>query len=472
LLTVRFGSSHLEVQGGMADYQELRQRHVAYLASIFPQWVQRLRWPAERLRQERQERLRELLRVALASSPWHRERLAGVDPEAFTEEDLPGLPAMTKDDLMANWDGIVSDRRLTLDLAERHLAGLTSDAYLFDELHVIASGGSTGRRGVYAHGFRAWAEQYAGFMRPVLWDRAASPEVAALPSTVAMVAAQHATHMTSAMGQTFANPSIQVERFPVTLPLERIVAGLNAYRPVAVLGYPSALALLAAEAREGRLRISPRRILSTSEPLLPEVRRSVEETFGAPIANVYGTSEAGPIGVGCWRGPGLHLCDDLVIVEPVDEAGRPVPPGTRSDKIHVTAITNPLLPLIRFELTDQVTILQRECPCGSAHRLIADVEARLDDDFRYPGGVVVHPHVFRSVLSREAWIVEYQVRQTPTGAEALVIGAPGDLDAVGRALEKELAQVGVAGPSVDVRVVDRLERQAVGKLRRFQPIPG
>jgi hypothetical protein len=147
LLTVRFGSSHLEVQGGMADYQELRQRHVAYLASIFPQWVQRLRWPAERLRQERQERLRELLRVALASSPWHRERLAGVDPEAFTEEDLPGLPAMTKDDLMANWDGIVSDRRLTLDLAERHLAGLASDAYLFDELHVIASGGSTGRRG-------------------------------------------------------------------------------------------------------------------------------------------------------------------------------------------------------------------------------------------------------------------------------------------------------------------------------------
>jgi phenylacetate-CoA ligase len=202
------------------------------------------------------------------------------------------------------------------------------------------------------------------------------------------------------------------------------------------------------------------------------VRRSVEEAFGAPIANMYGTSEAGPIGVGCWRGPGIHLCDDLVIVEPVEEAGRPVPPGTRSDKIYVTAISNPLLPLIRFELTDQVTVLERACPCGSAHRLIADVEARLDDDFRYPGGVVVHPHVFRSVLSREAWIVEYQVRQTPAGAEALVIGAPGDAGAVGRALEKELAQVGVADPCVDVRVVDRLERQAVGKVRRFQPIPG
>jgi phenylacetate-CoA ligase len=456
----------------MASYEELRRRHVAELASIFPEWVQRLGWPAERLREERERRLRALLRVALASSPWHRERLDGVDPETFTEDDLARLPAMTKDDLMANWDAVVTDRRLTLALVERHLASLTADAYLFDEIHGIASGGSTGRRGVYVHGWRAWVEEYAGFMRRVVWDRATSPELAALPGTVAMVAAQHATHMTSSMGQTFANPNIHIERFPVTWPIQRIVDGLNAYRPVAILGYPSALALLAEEAREGRLRIAPRRLISTSEPLLPEVRRSVEEAFGAPIANMYGTSEAGPVGVGCWRGPGMHLSDDLVIVEPVDQAGRPVPAGTRSDKVYVTALANPLLPLIRFELTDQVTFLEQACPCGSAHRLIADVEARLDDDFRYPGGVVVHPHVFRSVLSREAWIVEYQVRQTPTGAEALVIGAPGDPDAVGRALEKELAQVGVAGPSVDVRVVDRLERQAAGKVRRFQPIPG
>jgi phenylacetate-coenzyme A ligase PaaK-like adenylate-forming protein len=187
---------------------------------------------------------------------------------------------------------------------------------------------------------------------------------------------------------------------------------------------------------------------------------------------MYGTSEAGPAATGCWRGPGLHLCDDLLIVEPVDQAGRPVPAGTRSDKVYVTAITNPTLPLIRFELTDQVTVLDRPCPCGSAHWLIADVESRLDDDFRYPGGVVVHPHVFRSVLAREPWVVEYQVRQTPTGAQALVIGAGGDPDAVGRTLAKELAQVGVAGPAVEVRVVDRLERLATGKARRFLPIPG
>jgi len=454
----------------MTDYEDLRQRHLADLAALMPEHVQRLRWPAQRLAAERRERLRDLLRVALASSPWHRERLAGANPHRFGEADLAGLPPMTKDDLMVNWDQVVTDRRLTLDLVERHLAGLDADAYLFDEVHAVASGGSTGRRGIFVFGWREWATAYAGFLRPTVWDQAVTPELAGVPLRLAMVGAQHATHMTSALPQTFASPAVEVARFPVTRPLDQIVAGLNAYQPTALMGYPSMLVLLAAEARAGRLRILPRRITSTSEPLRPEARRALAEAFCAPVANMYGISEAGPVGVGCFRGPGIHLCDDLVIVEPVDQAGRPVPPGVRSDKVYLTALANPTLPLIRFELTDQVTVLERPCPCGSAHRLIADVESRLDDVFTYPGGQVVHPHVFASVLRRDPGVVEYQVRQAPAGAEVLVVGAPAGPAALGRAIAAELARMGVPDPAVEVAVVDRLERQAVGKVRRFVPL--
>jgi hypothetical protein len=84
---------------------------------------------ADRLRQDRLARLRALLRVAQARSSWHRARLAGIDPGRFQEADLPHLPPMTKDDLMGHWDEIVTDPRLTLERAERHLAGLTSDAW-------------------------------------------------------------------------------------------------------------------------------------------------------------------------------------------------------------------------------------------------------------------------------------------------------------------------------------------------------
>jgi len=109
-------------------------------------------------------------------------------------------------------------------------------------------------------------------------------------------------------------------------------------------------------------------------------------------------------------------------------------------------------------------------PCGSAHRLIADVESRLDDVFAYPGGQVVHPHVFASELRRDPRIVEYQVRQVPDGAEVLVVGAPADPAALARALEAGLARMGVPGPAVEVRLVEGLERQATGKVRRFLPL--
>src|SRR5262245_46262870 len=184
--------------------------------------------------------------------------------------------------------------------------------------------------------------------------------------------------------------------------------------------YGSMLATLVAEARAGRLTISPRRIIAVAEPLLPEVRAAVRDAWGAPIANSWGTSEGGVVARGCYRGTGMHLADDLLIIEPVDENGEAVPCGSESAKVYLTNLFNPLLPLIRYEITDQVTFLDGPCACGSAHRRIADIQGRLDDVFRYASGIVVHPHVFRSVLGRDGRIIEYQVREMLRGADVLL----------------------------------------------------
>jgi phenylacetate-coenzyme A ligase PaaK-like adenylate-forming protein len=122
-------------------------------------------------------------------------------------------------------------------------------------------------------------------------------------------------------------------------------------------------------------------------------------------------------------------------------------------------------------MTDQVELLDAACPCGSAHRLIADVEGRVDDVFEYADGVLVHPHVFRSVLCRDRTIVEYQVRQTPRGADVLAVGSDADSTRIEQAIADELTRLGVSSPNVTFRVVHRLERQRTGKMRRFVPVP-
>ena len=248
------------------------------------------------------------------------------------------------------------------------------------------------------------------------------------------------------------------------------MAGLNEAQPDVLIAYPSALHVLSFEARAGRLRIAPRQILSCSEPLLPEIRSAAEAAWGVRVGNAWGTSEGGGVAIPCEHARS-HLSEDLVIVEPVDENGRPVAPGERSAKIYLTNLFNQALPLIRYEITDEVTILAEPCPCGSAHRCVADIQGRLDDVFVYDGRRV-HPHVFRSALGRHAGIVEYQVRQTAHGARIAVrCGGRVELERLGAEIADGLATLGVPRPIIDVTAVERLERDGgPAKLRRFVPL--
>ena len=130
---------------------------------------------------------------------------------------------MTKDDLMANWDQIVTDSRLTLELAERHVQTIKTDTYLFDEFHVVASGGSAGYAacspGAGMRGRSRWRVQCGG----ALPTRRDHPETMTRPPELALIAAQASTHMSSAMVETFRTPGVTVHRLPVTIPMKEIV---------------------------------------------------------------------------------------------------------------------------------------------------------------------------------------------------------------------------------------------------------
>ena len=424
--------------------------------ALAPEMLGRLDWPAERLAAHRQRALRRLLKLAQAKSPWHRSRLGRIDPATFEEGDLAALPVMTKHDLMEHFDEIVTDRRLTLDRVENHLAGLVGDAYLLGRYHAIASSGTSGRRGVFVFGWEEWAVRWLSNVRPALRSHPAS--TAGQPLLTAMVGAGHATHGTSALSQTFSGPPLPTVRLPATLPLTDIVAGLNRARPDVLAGYPSALAPLVDEARAGRLRIRPVTVITTSEVLLAPVRLALEETFGVPVTDVWSASEAGGLASSCPQAPGMHLADDLVIVEPGEGC------------VYLTNLSNATQPLIRYQLNDDVTMVDEPCPCGSGHRRIDGVRGRGDDRFVY-GPITVSPLAFASPLARQRHVADYQVRQTLRGADVAVrcLG-PIDLARVHSDITDNLLRLGVAGAEVVVRPVDEFDRLGTGKLQRFVPL--
>jgi phenylacetate-CoA ligase len=444
----------------------LRELHREDQRQLSGRYVQRLHWSRTRLADERRLRLSKLLAVAQDRSPWHRPRLAGVDPARVGEGDLRRLPVMNKHDVMESFDRIVADPRLTLARVERHLAGLDGvPRYLLERYHPVVSGGSTGLRGVFVYDWRGWASCYAGAFRYLVRD------LDGQAISLAVIAAGSAAHISRAILHTFSDPAtIRIHPIPITLPTEQIIDQLRELQPDALFTYPSGLVELIEAARVGELRIAPRAIITGGEPLAPEVREAAETQFEARVLNWWVSSEAGPMGIGCGHGPWMHLSDDLMIVEPVDEAGEAVAPGVRASKVLLTVLYNHALPLIRYELPDEVTVIDDACPCGSVHTLVADVQGRRDDGFSY-GPISIHSYVFRTVLDRAPGVIEYRVLQTPTGARVEIRGRI-EPEPLHRQLTEALRAQGLEAPEVSLITTTGFERQATGKIKRFIPLAG
>jgi phenylacetate-CoA ligase len=324
---------------------------------------------------------------------------------------------------------------------------------------------------VFVWDFEGWLGFGLARERPTFWLRRNAGGDREIRR--AFVAAAHSTHPTAILPRTFAgSPQLGVGRsFPATLPLAEIVEGLNRFDPTDLFAYPSMMHRLAGESRRGRLSISPGELNCGAEPLRPDARAEIEAAFRRPVMNLYAAAEVGVIARSYPGSVGLHFNEDIAVYEPVDAESRPVAAGTTAAKLFVTNVINHAIPLIRYELADELTVLAEPNPGPWTGRRIADIEGRVEGTFVYDG-VEIHLHLFRSALGRRRQMLEYQVRQTPAGADIAVrTSAPLDTDALSRELVTALTQLGVAQPQVSVAEVQEIQRTgSTGKLRRFIPL--
>ena len=323
----------------------------------------------------------------------------------------------------------------------------------------MATGGTTGRRGVFVFDRREWSACLAGFLRWSDWC-GTRPRLPRL--RVASVSATSPLHMTARYGMSIDVGLHRLLRLDARAPLDELCAAIDRFRPDALIGYPSVLALLALEQLEGRLNVAPRTVSTTSEVRTPEMTERIRTAWGAEPFDVYGITEAGIFAVDCEHHAGKHLFEDLAFVEVVDEAGRAVPDGEPGARLLVTNLFNRTLPLIRYELDDLVTLSPEPCPCGRPLRVIAALEGRSDDVLHLPGAaggtVAVHPHALRSPLARFGEVAQYRVVHDEDGVHVELVlranASPDTPERVAEALRDALRELG-ADRLVDARSVER-----------------
>jgi phenylacetate-coenzyme A ligase PaaK-like adenylate-forming protein len=425
-------------------------------------------WSRERLLVHQRWRLRALLEHAVTSSPWYRRTLGPNAPEAPLDE-LPTLPKAT---MMERFDEIVCDPRLRLGDLKAHMEGGPGAArpYL-GEYRVAATSGSTGLRAVVFHTQREFELWTAASLR------AFSRAGAAPGARLLAIGAPSPLAVTRQLFADLQAARPDAPRLSVVTPLPELVEALNAYQPEGLVGYPTIAGQLAGEQLAGRLRIRPRFGVYGAEPLTADVRRRIRDAWGFEPASVYAATEALVLGSSTQQDRCLEMSEDVLVIEVVDERGRPAAAGTPGAKVLVTNLVNYAQPLIRYEISDVVTRADGSNPSGRPYRRIASIEGRCMDALYLPGRrggeVAVHPSGLGPAFAGLPDVRQYQVLRDRRGLHARVVLAGGagaaTLERLRQALIEAIEAAGAVPPAVEVERVAALEREP-GPAAKFKLI--
>ena len=357
------------------------------------------------------ERLEKIVRFARQNSPYY----AALYHNIGDKFSLSDLPPVNKVDLMAHWNDWVTDRSVRLADIQRfmedtdHIGRRWNGKYL-----IYTTSGSTGNPLISL--CDASTNNVTGAIS-ALRSYARSEDMKAF-----IMRGGKSVGIYADSGFYLGNSSIrsrllkmpwkkrQIGIVSALAPTEQIVEKLNAYQPAMLGGYPSNLELLIEEQKSGRLHISPVIIMTGGEYLSEQLRSQLKDVFHCYVQTSYACTEGGTVACECRR-QHLHINDDWVIVEPVDEHNQPVPAGLQSDKLLLTNLFNFSQPFIRYEVTDRIVLHDESCACGNPSPWI-EIEGRNDDvlTFTEDGTVIrVPPLAVYAVLKEVHGIRRFQL---------------------------------------------------------------
>ncbi|MBL8878082.1 MAG: phenylacetate--CoA ligase family protein [Phycisphaerales bacterium] len=326
---------------------------------------------AEKIERRSSDVLRQLVQFVGSEIPFYREhwRSAGVNLAEFRgTPDLPSLP--------------FTDKNLIVGAGAAAI-GATAQ----DEVVVMSTSGTSGRaihvqrtriemrqmrrgllRYLFCNGLRPW-HRVVTFASPWLHTRR------------------------GAFIQRFCKTSFIAADADFDAQIKTLQNYAGTGKPAeALIGQTGGIYLLARELLRRGLTIPLRAVAPTGTTVMAEMRRAMREAFQTDPIDLYGAIELGPVAWQCRRG-NYHVDIDRVIVEIVDDQGRPLPRG-KFGQVVCTALYAAHMPFIRYRLLDISALSTRRCDCGLTLPLMEPIQGRINDFLPTLRGDLVSPHFF------------------------------------------------------------------------------
>jgi len=242
--------------------------------------------------------------------------------------------------------------------------------------------------------------------------------------------------------------------------MRRAAEEMKRFRPDYVVGYSVALDLFARAnetAGESLRGLGLRAVIGTAESFpFPDSASRLEALFGCPVAMEYGAVECGLVAHTHPEG-GYRVFWRNLLVETLPSDGR--------HRILLTSLYPRSMPLIRYEIGDEVELPEPTLGATVGVERFARVVGRCNQHVALDDGATIHSEVFSHALRPCAEVRGFQVVSRRDGlAIRYVSGAP----LSGQRASEIRERLGKVHPSlarVRLEQVDALPQTVAGKTR-------
>lgn len=305
---------------------------------------------ADKMRSLQDRKLRKLLRYAWNHSAYYRTAFecVGITEEQLDTLPLSCFPTIDKQALLEHFDELVTVPDLKQENLREFDAGEAADRKPYQgKYHVVHSSGSTGKPGYFVYDGDAWSQMLLGIIRAALWGMS-MPQILRLlmkrPRIVYIAATDGRYGGAMAVGDGIDGVGASQLYLDIKTPVTEWISQLKAFKPNIVIGYPSAIKILAQLMENGEVSLDAERVISCGEPLGTSLRTYLEKIFRTQVVNFYGSSESLALGVETNPKDGMHLFDDMNVIE------------VENGVMYLTCLYNYAQPLIRYRLSDRLTL--------------------------------------------------------------------------------------------------------------------
>lgn len=406
--------------------------------------VERTQWLApEALAALQLERLQKTVRSAYAHVPFYQQlfKSVGFEPgDLKTLADLSKLPIISKRDVFEAGDTLLNQQHRGLKVQAR-TSGTTGMAMVnWRDLHSI------NRENAFVWRQVMWAGMKLGDRRAWIRGDKVVPADQKTPPFWRHNRGEKLLMMSSFhLSEASADGYLQA---------------LEDFDPVVIMAYPSAVILLARHLLATGRRYKGEKLkgmMTSSETISDEQRRTVFEAFGVHMFDWYGASERMTAIGTCEQGQ-YHVISDYSYTELIPQEGG-------GCEVVGTSFDNHLMPLIRYRLGDEIVPgpAGGTCACGRNFPLVSHLVGRVDDYVLTSDGRQVN--MLSEVLDYIPNLLEGQIRQEQPGELILVLAmVPGASLNQAEVIKTVHSFVG-SDMKVKIDFVNRVPRTSNGKLR-------